>query len=134
MSCCLACWLLRITLNLVMYGYPAYLIYMKKAEKPEKKWVLYFLIFGIFNFLEFTVLFIFKWIFSKICLALFPAIKSAVLYWVYSDSFNGVEFIEANAGKYIDLAFENVDKYAGKILPLLGYPKRECGSLKKKEQ
>lgn len=134
MSCCLACWLIRLSFNLIMYGYPAYLIYTKKAEKPEKKWILYFLIFGIFNLLEFTVLFIFKWIFNKICLALFPAIKAALLYWVYSDSFNGVGFIESKAGKYIDMAYTNVDKYVGKFLPLLGYPKRECENLEKKKQ
>ncbi len=107
-----------------MYGYPAYMIYEKKNEKPEKKWALYFLLFGVFNLLESTALFPVKWLFGKICASLFLGIKAAILYWIYSDTFKGTEFIEGKFGKYIDLAYENVDKYAGKILPLLGYPKR----------
>ncbi len=127
MSCCLTCSLVRLVLNLIMFGYPAYMLHKTKDDKPNKTWATYFLIFGVFNFLEYTALFPIKWILNKICLSLFTLIKASILYWMYSESFKGAELIEAKFGKFIDLAYDNVNKYVGNYLPLLGYPKREAG-------
>ena len=117
-----ACSLYFNTLYLLsVYLYPAYKL---KEGKPDKIWIYYFLILGLFSFLENTFLYPFKWLLDKICFCMFPFFKALFFLWLYYPEKNGVLFLEDKIGKYIDMAYEKLNPLIGNILQNLGYNNR----------
>lgn len=61
-----------------------------------------------------------------ICSKIWPTLKSLFCFWAYYETYRGALLIEQKGGKYIDLAAAKALPIAGKILPLLGFPKRDA--------
>jgi len=102
---------------IIVYGYPAYQV---KKGKQDKIWLLYFLFLGIFLFLENTFLFPIKWLLSKICFCMFPAVKALFFLWLYYPKNKGALLLEKLSEKYIDMAYEKVNPIIGKYLEKVG--------------
>ena len=113
-----ACSLYFNTLYFIaVYLYPAYKV---KEGTPNKIWIYYFLILGIFSCLENIVLYPLKWLLEKICFCMFPFVKALFFLWLYYPKNKGILLIESKFGKYLDLAYEKLNPLIGKYLQLLG--------------
>ena len=102
---------------LAIYGYPCYKV---KNGEQDKIWPIYFLILGIFSFLENTALFPLKWLLDKICFCMFPTLKSLFFLWLYSPQYKGALLLDKLFGKYIDMAYEKLNPIIGKFVESLG--------------
>ena len=130
-SCCLAK-LFQLT---IIYGYPGYkVIKSYREEKPEKLWIIYFLIIGILSIFEGTILFPFIFIFNKICRRIFPTLKILFHLWLYYPEYRGALLLEQQFGKYIDIAFLKTNPIFGKFLTLVGLPNRDTAGEQKKNE
>ena len=130
-SCCLAK-LFQLT---IIYGYPGYkVIKSYREEKPEKLWIIYFLIIGILSIFEGTILFPIIFIFNKICRRIFPTLKILFHLWLYYPEYRGALLLEQQFGKYIDIAFLKTNPTFGKFLTLVGLPNRDTAGEQKKTE
>ena len=102
---------------LAVYGYPCYKV--KKGSK-DRIWLLYFLILGLFSFLENTALFPLKWLLGKICFCMFPFVKALFFLWLYYPEYKGALLLEKFCGKYIDMAYEKLNPIIGKFAQYVG--------------
>ena len=107
---------------IAVYGYPAYQV---SKNKKDKIWVLYFLILGIFSVLENTALLPIKWLLTKICFCMFPAVKALFFCWLYYPKYKGALLIEKLSEKYLDMAYEKMNPILGKYLEKLGISNKE---------
>ena len=125
-----ACYLLfNCTYFIIVLGYPLKSLYdLDKANKTEKKWILYFFLLIVFYLLENTLLFPLKWLLGKIDFCMFPTVKACFALWLYSCKTNGIDFIESKGGKYLDLAFEKVNPSVGGILEKVGVKNKGSSS------
>ena len=118
---CACSLLFNCTYFIIVLGYPLKSLYdLDKAKKTEKKWILYFFLLTVFYLLENTLLFPLKWLLGKIDFCMFPTVKACFALWLYSCKTNGIDFIESKGGKYLDLAFEQVNPSVGGILEKVG--------------
>ncbi len=130
-SCCLAK-LFQLT---IIYGYPGYkVIKSYREEKPEKLWIIYFLIIGILSIFEGTILFPIIFILNKICRRIFPTLKILFHLWLYYPEYRGALLLEQQFGKYIDIAFLKTNPIFGKFLTLVGLPNRDTAGEQKKTE
>ena len=130
-SCCLAK-LFQLT---IIYGYPGYkVIKSYREEKPEKLWIIYFLIIGILSIFEGTILFPIIFILNKICRRIFPTLKILFHLWLYYPEYRGALLLEQQFGKYIDIAFLKTNPIFGKFLTLVGLPNRDTDGKQKKTE
>ena len=130
-SCCLAK-LFQLT---IIYGYPGYkVIKSYREEKPEKLWIIYFLIIGILSIFEGTILFPIIFIWNKICRRIFPTLKILFHLWLYYPEYRGALLLEQQFGKYIDIAFLKTNPIFGKFLTLVGLPNRDTAGEQKKTE
>ena len=130
-SCCLAK-LFQLT---IIYGYPGYkVIKSYREEKPEKLWIIYFLIIGILSIFEGTILFPIIFILNKICRRIFPTLKILFHLWLYYPEYRGALLLEQQFGKYIDIAFLKTNPIFGKFLTLVGLPNIDPAGEQKKTE
>ena len=101
---------------LIIYGYPFYKV--KNGEK-DRIWPIYFLILGLFSFLENTALYPFKWLLEKICFCMFQSIKALFFLWLYYPKYKGTLLFEKLFGKYIDMAYEELNPIVGKFVEFI---------------
>lgn len=115
----------------LVLGYPGYKVYKLDKFRPDKIYLLYFIILGVFTLLEYTILFPLSWLLGKICYCMFPSLKAIFCLWLYYDTWRGALFLEDKFGKYIDMAFEKVNPIIGKYMEKIGVPNRDGGLGKK---
>ena len=131
-GCCCISKLIQLT---IIYGYPGYkVIKTAKEGKPEKLWIIYFLIIGLMSVLEGTLLFPIIFIFNKICRKLFPTLKVLFHLWLYYPEYRGALLLDQQFGKFIDLAFLKANPILGKLFTLFGLQIRDTAAISKKNE
>ena len=130
-----SCLMFKLIQLTIIYGYPGYkVIKTSKEGKPEKLWIIYFLIIGLLSILESTVLFPIIFILSKIYRKIYPTIKILFHLWLYYPEYRGALFLDQKFGNFIDLAFLKANPLVGKLFTLFGLQNRDtAGENKKKE-
>ena len=111
---------------LFVYGYPCYKV---KEGSQDRIWPLYFLILGVFSFLENTALFPLKWLLGKICFCMFPFVKALFFFWLYYPEYKGALLLEKLFGKYIDKVYEKLNPIIGKYFQYAGIKHESLESL-----
>ena len=130
---CAGCILSKLFQLTIIYGYPGYkVIKTAKDGKPEKIWIIYFLIIGLLSVLEGTLLFPIIFIFGKICKKLYPTLKLLFHLWLYYPEYRGALLLDQKFGKFIDLAFMKLNPFLGKFLTLLGLTNKDTSGQAKK--
>ena len=130
-SCCFG----KLIELVIIYGYPGYKVLKTAKEgKPEKIWVIYFLIIGLLSVLEGTLLFPIIFILGKICKKLFPTLKVLFHLWLYYPEYRGALLLDQKFGKFIDMVFFKTNPLLGKLLTLLGLPNRDTSGVQKKSE
>ena len=130
-GCCCISKLIQLT---IIYGYPGYkVIKTAKEGKPEKLWIIYFLIIGLMSVLEGTLLFPIIFIFNKICRKLFPTLKVLFHLWLYYPEYRGALLLDQILGKHIETAFLKINPSFGKFLTILGVKNKDTAAVGKKE-
>ena len=132
---CSGCCISILFQLIIIYGYPAYKVLKTAKEgKPEKLWVIYFLIIGLLSILEGTLLFPIIFILGKISKKIYTFIKVAFHLWLYYPEYRGALLLDQLFGNYINLIYSKANPIAGKIFSKLGIPNRdEVGERKKAE-
>ena len=128
-GCCLFGKLFQLT---IIYGYPGYKV--MKSEKPEKIWIIYFLIIGVLSVLEGTLFFPIFFILDKICKRIVPTLKILFHLWLYYPEYRGALLLDQNFGEYINKAFLKLNPTIGKFLTILGLPNRDVAGVEKKNE
>ena len=129
-GCCILGKLFQLT---IIYGYPGYkVIKTSKEGKPEKLWIIYFLIIGLLSVLEGTLLFPVIFILNKICRRIFPTLKVLFHLWLYYPEYRGALLLDQQFGKFIDTAFLKINPILGNILTLAGLENRDKAAKEKK--
>ena len=132
---CGCCCFGKIFQLLIIYGYPGYkVIKTAKEGKPEKLWIIYFLIIGLLSILEGTLLFPIIFILNKICIRIFPTVKILFHLWLYYPEYRGALLLDQLFGKYIDIAFLKANPICGKFLTILGLTNRDDAEQHKKNE
>ena len=132
---CGCCFLSKLIELGIIYGYPGYKVLKTAKEgKPEKIWVIYFLIIGLLSVLEGTLLFPIIFILGKICKKLFPTLKVLFHLWLYYPEYRGALLLGQKFGKFIDMVFFKTNPLLGKLLTLLGLPNRDTSGVQKKSE
>ena len=129
-SCCISK-LIQLT---IIYGYPGCkVIKTTKEGKPEKLWIIYFLIIGLMSVLEGTLLFPIIFIFNKICRKLFPTLKVLFHLWLYYPEYRGALLLDQILGKHIETAFLKINPLCGKFLTILGVKNKDTAAVEKRQ-
>jgi len=132
---CGGCCFSKLIQLIIIYGYPGYKVLKTAKEgKPEKLWVIYFLIIGLLSVLEGTLLFPIIFILGKICKKIFPTLKVLFHLWLYYPEYRGALLLDQKCGKFIDIAFMKINPLVGKLLTLLGLPNRDTSGAQKKNE
>ena len=132
---CVCCFFGKLIELCIIYGYPGYKILKTAKEgKPEKIWVIYFLIIGLLSVLEGTLLFPIIFILGKISKKLFPTLKVLFHLWLYYPEYRGALLLDQKFGKFIDMVFYKTNPLLGKLLTLLGLPNRDTSGEQKKNE
>ena len=109
-----------------IYGYPVYKVSKTSMEgKPEKLWIIYFLILAIISLTEGNLLFPIVCISGKISEGIYPFLKTCFVFWLYYPGFKGALLFDQLFGKYIDLVFLKLNPIIGRIFRLFGIPNRD---------
>ena len=105
-----------------------------KSEKPEKIWIIYFLIIGVLSVLEGTLFFPIFFILDKICKRIVPTLKILFHLWLYYPEYRGALLLDQKFGEYINKAFLKLNPTIGKFLTILGLPDRDVAGVEKKNE
>ena len=129
---CGSCLLSKLFNLVIIYGYPGYKV-MKtaKEDKPEKIWIIYFLIIGLLSVLEGTLLFPVIFVLGKISKSIYPTLKILFHLWLYYPEYRGALLLDQQFGRFIDLAFFLFFSIIG-ILSIFGVFIRDIASLRTK--
>ena len=132
---CGGCILSKLFQLTIIYGYPGYkVIKTAKEGKPEKLWIIYFLIIGVLSVLEGTLLLPIIFVFGKICKKLYPTLRLLFHLWLYYPEYRGALLLDQQFGKFIDLVFLKLNPLLGKLLTLFGLPNRDTSGQTKKNE
>ena len=119
----------------IVYGYPAYkVIKTTKEGKPEKIWIIYFLVIGVLSILEGTLLFPIIFILDKICSKIYFTFRLLFHLWLYYPEYRGALLLDQQFGNFIDIAFLKANPLVGKIFTLFGLPNRDTAAETKKNE
>ena len=130
---CGCCFLSKLIELSIIYGYPGYKVLKTAKEgKPEKIWVIYFLIIGLLSVLEGTLLFPIIFILGKISKKLFPTLKVLFHLWLYYPEYRGALLLDQKFGPFIDKVFLRTNPLLGKLLTLIGLPNRDTFGVQKR--
>ena len=109
----------------ILLGYPGYkAVKSAKEGKPEKIWIIYFLLIGLLFLLENTLLFPIIFVLGKISKRIYPTLKLLFALWLYYPEYRGALLLDQKFGKFIDIAYLKVSPVAGKVLSKFGIPNR----------
>ena len=129
------CILTKLFHLILIYGYPAYKVFQTTKEgNPQKLWIIYFLIIGLFSIIEGTVLFPLIFILGKISKKIYPFLKVVFHLWLYYPEYRGALLLDQKFGKFIDKIFLVINPIAGKLLNKIGIPKRDSELQRKKTE
>ena len=132
---CGGCILSKLFQLTIIYGYPGYkVIKTAKEGKPEKLWIIYFLIIGVLSVLEGTLLLPIIFVFGKICKKLYPTLRLLFHLWLYYPEYRGALLLDQKFGNFINLAFLKANPLAGKVISFLGIPDRDTDARAKKTE
>ena len=115
---CVCCLLFQVFYFTAIYGYPCYALI---KSKPNKLWLLYFLILGLLYIIESKFLILFRFLSYKWLLNILYTIKALFFLWLYHPTFLGALLLDSLYGKYIDLAFSKLNPKLGQYLNYLGF-------------
>ena len=115
---CVCCLLFQVFYFTAIYGYPCYALI---KLKPNKLWLLYFLILGLLYIIESKFLILFRFLSYKWLLNILYTIKALFFLWLYHPTFLGALLLDSLYGKYIDLAFSKLNPKLGQYLNYLGF-------------
>ena len=119
----------------IIYGYPGYkVIKTSKDGKPEKIWIIYFLIIGLLSILESTLLLPIIFILNKIYSKIYPTFKALFHLWLYYPDYRGALLLDQQFGNFIDLAFLKTNPTVGKLFTLFGLQNRDTAGKAKKQE
>ena len=130
-----SCMLTKLFHLFLIYGYPAYKVFKTAKEgQPQKLWVIYFLIIGLFSIIEGTLLFPLIIILGKISKSIYPFLKVVFHLWLYYPEYRGALLLDQQFGKFIDKIFLVINPIVGNLLAKIGIPKRESVLQRKKTE